>query len=401
LIREKGWQQWLKSSDITRRSRRKVKLIGLKEQKPLDYEVIIVGGRVAGSVLAALLGQHGHRVLLLDKAHFPSDTLSTHFFRAPALRVFEHLGVLDAVKSAAPPLTRLWNYIDGHVISEPVHGTEEHLSFFMCERRVTLDWILFQRADLESNVKVRQGANVKELTWSDGRVTGVRWKEKDGVYEATARVVVGADGFYSTVAKALDPAYETHFPVQRCMYYTYYQGIEPFEPPTAEHHFIGDTLTYIFPTDANLTLVAISLPVSEFSSFRKKPLDLLQAHLASLPLLAPRLRGAEPATEVRGAANVPGYQRIPFGPGWVLVGDSHQIMDPWSGMGIDHATTHASFLADALDRWLRANVTWETAMRDYHIQARKWSKKAYQRTCNYAADLRPMTRAALQRRGLA
>src|SRR5919109_2978154 len=111
----------------------------------MDYDAIIVGARVAGAVLAVLLGSKGYRVLLLEKAHFPSDTLSTHFFRAPALRVFERLGMLDEVKSAAPPLTVLWSYIDGHVISEPVNGAEEHLRFSLCERRITLDWILFQR----------------------------------------------------------------------------------------------------------------------------------------------------------------------------------------------------------------------------------------------------------------
>jgi flavin-dependent dehydrogenase len=366
----------------------------------MDYDVIIVGARIAGSVLATLLGQQGHRVLLLDKAHFPSDTLSTHFFRAPALRVFERLGVLEAVKSAAPPLRVLWNYIDGHVISEPVEAAEEHLRFFLCERRITLDWILFQRAKSESTVEVRQGANVKELIWQDRSVTGVRWSEEDGMHEASARVVVGADGFYSTLAKALELAFETQFPVRRCMYYTYLHGIEPLEGPCAEHHFVGDTLTYVFPTDADLTLVALSLPISEFPSFKKKPRDQLLSHLESLPQLAPRLRRAEFAAEIKGAGNIPGYQRVPFGAGWALVGDAHQIMDPWSGMGIDHATTHAAFLADALDRWLKDDAAWETTMHEYHSQARKWSEKTYRRTCTYAADLRPMTNAALQRRGL-
>jgi flavin-dependent dehydrogenase len=184
------------------------------------------------------------------------------------------------------------------------------------------------------------------------------------------------------------------------MYYTYFHGIESLEEPFAEHHFVGDTLTYVFPTDEELTLVALSLPISEFSSFRKEPLNRLRAHLESLPELAPRLRQAEPAAEVRGAGNIPCYQRLPFGPGWALVGDAHQIMDPWSGMGIDHATTHAAFLADALDRWLQGDASWETAMNAYHAQARQWSEKTYRRTWTYAADLRPMTRAALQRRGL-
>jgi 2-polyprenyl-6-methoxyphenol hydroxylase-like FAD-dependent oxidoreductase len=367
----------------------------------MDYDVIIVGARIAGSALATLLGQRGHHVLLLEKAHFPSDTLSTHFFRHHALRIFEQLGVLNEVKSTAPPLTTLWNYIDGQVISEPVNTDDEHLRYFLCVRRITLDWILTQRVSREPGVEFHQGAHVKELIWQDGRVAGVRWREADGTGEASARVVVGADGFYSTLAKSLEPAYESQFPVYRCMYFTYYQGIEPLDKASfAEHHFLGDSLTYIFPTDANLTLVAVSLPISEFHSFKKESLKRLRTHLDSLPLLSPRLRHAEITAEVKGAGNIPCYQRVPFGSGWALVGDSQQVMDPWSGMGIDHATTHAFILADSLHRFLSDTVAWEVAMRDYHAQARQWSEKTYRRTSTYAADLRPMTLAALERRGL-
>jgi 2-polyprenyl-6-methoxyphenol hydroxylase-like FAD-dependent oxidoreductase len=365
----------------------------------MDYDVIIVGGRVAGSILATRLGQFGFQVLLLEKASFPSDTLSTSFFRAPSFRVFEKIGVLEEIKSAAPPLRVLWNNIEGHVIREPVDAAEEHLRFFLCERRITLDQILFQRVKREPGVEVRLGANVRDLIWRDSRVIGVRWSEQDGIREATGRAIIGADGFYSTVAKALNPIYETFSPVQRCTYYTYFQGLDSLEEPTAEHHFIGNTLTYVFPTDANLTMVALSLPFSEFRSFKKEPRQRLQDHLESLPLLAPRLARAEMATEIYGSGNIPCYQRIPFGRGWALVGDAHQVLDPWSGMGIDHAATHSDLLADALSRWLKADVTWETAMNEYRRHARQWSAKSYRRTSTYAADLRPMTQAVLQRRG--
>ena len=368
---------------------------------PMDYDVIIVGGRVAGSALAGLLSQHEHHILLLDKAHFPSDTLSTHFFRDPALSVFEKLGVLDEVKSAAPHLTQVWNYIDGHVISEPVRTGFEHLNYFMCVRRITLDWILAQRVSHLPGIDFRQEAHARELIWQDGRVIGVRWSEADGAHEATGRVIVGADGIYSTLAKSLQPPSETQFPVQRCMYYTYYTGIEPLDETSyAEHHFLGDSLTYVFPTDADLTLVAISLPINEFLPFKKEPLKNLRHHLDSLPLLAPRLKRAEVAGEVKGAGNIPCFQRRPYGPGWVLVGDAHQVMDPWSGMGIDHATTHASMLAESVHGYLVDEATWESAMGEFHTRARRWSEKAYRRTSTYAADLRPMTRAALEKRGL-
>ena len=69
-------------------------------------------------------------------------------------------------------------------------------------------------------------------------------------------------------------------------------------------------------------------------------------------------------------------------------------------MGIDHATTHADFLADALHRWLLETIPWDVTMNEYHRQAQKWSEKSYRRTGASAGDLRTLTRAALQRRGL-
>jgi 2-polyprenyl-6-methoxyphenol hydroxylase-like FAD-dependent oxidoreductase len=261
-----------------------------------------------------------------------------------------------------------------------------------------LGWILFQRIKQEPNVEVRLNANIRELIWRAGRVIGGRWLESDGMSEACARVVVGTDGFYSTLAKTLAPAYETYVPIQRCMYYAYYQGLdclkEPLDEPTVEHHFVGNSLIYIFPTDGNLTLVAVSLPIDDFLSFKKEPLQRLQAHLESLPLLGTRLRKAEIASEVRGAGNIPCYQRLPYGPGWVLVGDAHQIMDPWSGMGIDHASTHADVLAGSLDCWLNEAASWEAAMNNYHTQARSWSEKQYRRTPKARPALTPPPRCA-------
>jgi len=366
----------------------------------MDYDVIIVGGRVAGAILATRLGELGHRVLVLEKADFPSDTLSTSFFRAPAMQVFEKIGVLDKVKAVAPPMTTLWNNIDGQILSDPVEASEEHLRFYLCERRITLDWILYKRLKREANVDIRLQANVKELIWQDGEVKGVRWNEKDGVHESSAKVVVGADGFYSTVAKMVEPFYENFIPVQRFIYYTYFHNLEPIEPLTAEHHFVGNSLTYIFPTDGNLTMAAISMPIDGFAAFKKDPLKNMMAHLEALPLLAPRLQKAEMASELFGSGNIPSYQRIPYGPGWALVGDAHQILDPWSGMGIDHATTHADMLADALHRWLNESADWKTSLHEYHKAIREWSKKTYHRTTTHAADFRPMTRAALEKRGL-
>lgn len=366
----------------------------------MNYDVIIVGGRIAGAVLATRLGQLGHQVLVVEKSQFPSDALSTSFFRAPALRVFEKIGVLERVATMAPRMELVWNYIDGHILVDPVEAPEEQLRFFLCERRITLDWILYKRMTREKNIEIRQNAKVKDLIWKDGRVVGIRWSERGGMHEAIARVVVGADGFYSTLANLLQPPYESYLPVQRFAYYGYFRDLDSFDVPTAEHHFVGNTISYIFPTDFDLTMVAVSMPIQGFADFKKSPLRNFMVHLESLPLLVSRLKDAKLVSNLYGSGNIPSYQRMPYGPGWVLTGDAQQVMDPWSGMGIDHAATHADMLAVSLNSWMSDRSTWNAAMNEYHNRIRAFSRKAFQRTTAFAADLRPMTQAALTKRGL-
>jgi flavin-dependent dehydrogenase len=156
----------------------------------------------------------------------------------------------------------------------------------------------------------------------------------------------------------------------------------------------------VFPTDGGLTLLAASVPIEEFPAFKKDPQNRLQAELELMPEVAQRLRRAERVGSVKGAGNIPGYQRLSYGIGWALVGDSEQIMDPWSGQGIDQASTHALILADALDRWLTGSSSWEDAMQEYNRRRHEFSDKTFERTCAFARDFRPMTQAALKKRGL-
>ncbi len=365
----------------------------------MDCDVIIVGARVAGAILATLLGEAGHRVLLLDRSTFPSDTLSTHFFRAPALAAFDHIGTYDEVQAAAPHLTVNYNVVDGIVFPEPVDRLADH-PFYLCVRRSTLDDILVRRARRAKSAELREGARVSGLLRDGNRAVGLVWKDSDGHSEATARVVVGADGVRSTVAREVEPVAEHEAPVTRAMYYAYYRGLEPNEGPAAEFHYRENHLAYCFPCDNGLTLLASSVPIAEFAEYKRDPETKFLRELSAMTALAPRLARAEREGPIRGTGSIPGYLRVPYGDGWALVGDAGMVMDPWSGQGIDQASTHAVSLARHLIDYLTGQSDWDTAMQGYHRDRNEFSLKTYRRTCTFGPDLRPMTRAALVRRGL-
>jgi 2-polyprenyl-6-methoxyphenol hydroxylase-like FAD-dependent oxidoreductase len=365
----------------------------------IDYDIIIIGARVAGSTLAAILGKKDYRVLMLDRSTFPSDTLSTHFFRAPALRAFDQIGVCGEVQSVAPQLRVNHNVIDGIEFPEPVDRPDD-FPFYMCVRRIVLDDILIRRTKQISNIELREGIKVTGLIWNDDVVTGVKWEKLDEKGEFTAKVIVGADGVNSFMAKEVNAQAEYQEPVNRAMYYAYYKGIERKEGPAAEFHYQGNTLVYCFPCDSDLTLIAASIPIAQFTSFKRNAEEEFNGVVNSMSALTERFSKADREGPIRGSGSIPGYLRIPYGDGWALVGDAGMVMDPWSGQGIDQATTHSVLLADSLDNYFSGKNDWKSAMSAYHAARNEFSLKTYQRTCKFSVDFRPMTNEALKRRGL-
>ncbi len=365
----------------------------------IDYDIIIIGTRVAGSTLGALLGRKGYRVLLLDRSTFPSDTLSTHFFRAPALRAFNKIGVVREVQSVAPQLRVNYNVIDGVEFPEPVDRPDD-FPFYMCVRRIVLDDILIRNIKMESNIDLHEGVRVTGVIRNNDAVTGVRWETANEKGEFTAKVIVGADGVNSFLAKEVNAEAENQEPVNRAMYYAYYEGIKSKEGTAAEFHYNGNTLVYCFPCDSNLTLIAASIPIAQFASFKRNVEDEFNGTINSMKALTERFNKAERQGSIRGSGSIPGYLRIPYGNGWALVGDAGMVMDPWSGQGIDQATTHAVLLADSLDNFFSGRNDWKSAMTAYHTARNEFSLKTYQRTCKFSVDFRPMTNEALKRRGL-
>ncbi|MFD0541490.1 NAD(P)/FAD-dependent oxidoreductase [Actinomadura luteofluorescens] len=311
----------------------------------MDYDVIVVGARVAGATTAMLLARRGLRVLVVDRVAFPSDTISSHQIQVPGVARLRRWGLLEAVRAAGTPPTRRLRFDAGEVVLDGSFPPFEGADALYSPRRTLLDAALVDAAR-SAGADVRENFRVEELVWSEGRVVGVRGRERLGSSVALrARIVVGADGKNSFVASAVGARTYRQRPVRAFACYTYFSGL----PVTAgEVYRRRGRLVAVFPTNDDLTMVYLSEPLSGFEVFRR---DIEKHYLAALDGcgdLGGRAREARREERLRTTPDQPNRFRLPHGPGWALVGDAGVVMDSVSAQGITNALRDADLLAEAL-----------------------------------------------------
>ena len=305
-----------------------------------DYDVIVVGARCAGSPLAMLLARQGHRTLLVDRATFPSDTVSTHVLHPPGVAALQRWGLLDRVVATGVPPVGRYSFDFGPVTLAGAPGTPDN-PFAYAPRRTLLDKILIDAA-AAAGAEIREGYTVGELlTDADGRVSGIRGQ--DGT-TATASLVVGADGRNSVIAKAVGATSYKERPPLTVGYYSYWSGLPT---DTFEAYSRPGRGWAVCPTNDDLTLVIGGWPHDELAEHRNDIDGTMQAMFDTSPQFAARIRDAKQETKHVGAA-VHNYFRVPSGPGWALVGDAGYCRDYITAQGITDAFLDAELLADAI-----------------------------------------------------
>ena len=298
------------------------------------YDVIVVGARCAGSPLAMLLARKGYRVLVVDRATFPSDTISTHIVWQPGAARLQRWGLLEAVAASnCPAITTLAVDFGEFTLTgspPPADGTAEAYA----PRRTILDKILVDAA-ADAGAEVREGFAVTDLAMDGDRVVGIRGRRQGGAEVVEdSRLVIGADGLHSLVARAVHaPVYDTR-PTLACWYYAYWSGV-PVERVTfcpRDGRAIG-----LIPTNDELVCVAVAVAARDFDTFRT---DIEANYLATVdlaPSIAERVHAGRREGGFRAMADVPNLFRRPYGPGWALVGDAGYHKDPINAQGISDA----------------------------------------------------------------
>lgn len=357
------------------------------------YDVIVIGARCAGSPAAMLFAQRGYRVLLLEKARFPQDTLSSHYIHQPGVALLDRWGLLEELREAGCRPINHQSYeapgvrLDG--FSLPVDGQRTTYA----PRRFVLDPILAGGA-VAAGVEFRESCTVTDLVLEGDRVVGVRYTTPGGVVAADrARLVIGADGKRSLVARRVGAPNVVEHPRMTCTYYSYWAGVPAhFELYERQDRWIG-----VIPTNDDLTLIMTYFPQSEFSDVRTavEP-AYLEAVRTTTPELYERMSAGRRVEQLYGTGHQENYFRKAYGPGWVLLGDAVHHKDSITARGITDAFVQAQSLTEHIGERLHDDAALEAALKRYEDDLDDTFSSFYQSALN-VAELKPEGRAELLR----
>lgn len=344
------------------------------------FDVIVVGARCAGSPTAMLLARKGYRVLVVDRATFPRDTVSTHLVHPLGVAMLSEWGLLDRLAASGCPPIHTYRFDFGPFTISGTPGTD-HAPVGFCPRRTVLDKLLVDAA-AAAGAEVREGYTVEEIVFEGGRAVGIRGRSNHGgATTERAHVIVGADGLRSLVAAAVRPPQYDEKPPLLAAYYTYWSGLPTdgtFENYIRDRHGFA-----AIPTHENLTLVIAGWAYAEFADNKNDIEGNYLKTIALSPAFADRLSGARREARFAGMG-VPNYFRRPYGPGWALVGDAGYNKDFITAQGIMDAFHDAELCATALDRAFSGTRPFEDAMHEYQRTRDARVKPMYEFTCQLA-----------------
>ncbi len=333
-----------------------------------DYDVIVVGGRVAGASTALLSARHGHRVLVVERSTMPSDTVSTHAILRTGVLQLARWGLLgDVVDAGTPPVREVTlGFGDQRVVFavKPEYGVDT----FYAPRRYLIDDLILRKA-AEAGAEVRDATTMTGLLRDDkGVVCGISVGRGKSTEKITARFVIGADGHNSKVARLAGSVYRHRHPATNAVHYAYYEGIDA---AGFWFQFTPGTNTGVIPTNDGLTLVFAGRPKHLLPRFTEGPdCEMTRLITEAAPDLADLVSTGNRVSRFHGTTGLAGFIRQAWGPGWALVGDAGYTKDPISAHGISDALRDAELCARAVDRALSdpsdatAALDWYETLRD-------------------------------------
>lgn len=311
-------------------------------------EFLIIGGGVAGSTLAILLGRQGRSVGLIDRDSFPREKPCGEGLMPAGVAVIERLGLKPAAGGVRFEGIRY--HQNGRRVEARFPSVPGLPEYGIAQRRYSLDRLLFETARGTPGVRVQTGSAAEGLLREGGRVTGAI---VDG--EALrAKLVIGADGANSRIRSLLGWNLPTLR--KRIGARAHFRLPEGRAPERLVNVFLLDGCEiYVTPLPDGEAGVAALAEASAIDA----PLDAAFLNWRSKPrALAEYLDGAVQTSELMARSPLESRSRRGSAPGVVLFGDAAGSTDPITGGGMAQALLSAALLAGSVERKDAGDTSW-------------------------------------------
>ncbi len=335
-----------------------------------EYDIIIVGAGPSGSTAALYAKQYGLKTLLLEKQKFPRDKICGDALSGKSVGILRDLNLLEEVEK-----------LPGAFIQSVTFSSPEHVLFnidlkqpsikktpkgFVIRRRI-FDEYMFSKAKEAADLCI-ENFSVKNIILENGKVCGVRGtnQNEEKEIEYRAKLVFGADGFNSTIARktGLHEHDPKHLVVAlRC----YYRGVKDLTDQI-ELHFVDEVVPgyfWIFPLEENYANVGIGML---HHYIKKNNVDLKTALESAInsQFFKDRFKDATPVEQPLGW-NLPvgSKKRKNYGNGFLLLGDAAGLIDPFTGEGIGNAMFSSKIAVETANNAIKNNDFSESFLSDY------------------------------------
>jgi menaquinone-9 beta-reductase len=320
----------------------------------MDAEVVIVGAGVAGAALATALARNNISVLVLEKTLVHRDRVRGEWIPPWGVVEAQKLGILDLLTAAG-----------GHYVTRHVPYCEElsldsaranaiDLGKLIPDVRGVLTLGHPQICEALDNGARAAGATlmrgVSDLIVTPGNPPKVTFAVGGTNHEVIPRLVVGADGRGSSVARQIGARVETD-PTHHIMAGLLVTGAEAWPDDEETIGVDGDVLYFVFPQGSGRIRLYLGYGLSSrarFAGGENNGQRFLEAlRLQSLPH-SEALAGAQPAGPCHGYPNEDTWIDEPVAGGVVLIGDAAGHNDPTLGQGLSIAFRDALLVTETL-----------------------------------------------------